>query len=166
MAFAYLLSPSKYSCTIPQRTIAQATKNCGLQSLCQKFVILWRVLTHFGSFEVPKVGMCWDPFHVLRTLSRLYKTRLSLPTMTPDYEALHGDMTSHRERTHRFNDPPDVRKGTHRISGGPLRLLSEVTDDATLANWRRIQFMAKERTSVRMQAQIKVECAPLTGEKS
>src|SRR5207253_11346264 len=35
--------------------------------------------------------------------------------------------------------------------------LSEATNDATLANWRRIQLMAKERTSVRMQAQIKIK---------
>src|SRR5436853_4537629 len=53
-------------------------------------------------------------------------------------------------------DPPDIREGTHPISGGPLRFLSEATNDATLANWRRIQLMAKERTSVRMQAQIKI----------
>src|SRR5437879_13618648 len=53
-------------------------------------------------------------------------------------------------------DPPDIKEGTHPISSGPLRFLSEATNDATLANWRRIQLMAKERTSVRMQAQIKI----------
>src|SRR5215471_10779944 len=49
----------------------------------------------------------------------------------------------------------DFTERTHPISGGPLRFLSEVTNAATLASWRRIQLMAKERTSVRMQAQIK-----------
>ena len=52
--------------------------------------------------------------------------------------------------------PPNFNEGTHPISGGPLGCLSEATNDATLASWRRIQLMAKERTSVRMQAQIKV----------
>jgi DNA-binding NarL/FixJ family response regulator len=49
----------------------------------------------------------------------------------------------------------DFTERTHPISSGPLRFLSETTNDVTLANWRRIQLMAKERTSVRMQAQIK-----------
>src|SRR5438094_5041915 len=54
------------------------------------------------------------------------------------------------------SDPTDIREGTHPISGGPLRFLSEATNYAILANWRRIQLMDKERTSVRMQAQIKI----------
>ncbi len=54
-----------------------------------------------------------------------------------------------------FTDPPNFNEGTHPISGGPLRFLSEATNDGILADWRRIQFMAKERTSVRMQTQIK-----------
>ena len=49
----------------------------------------------------------------------------------------------------------DFTERTHPISGGPHDLLSEAANDATLANWRRIQLLAKDRTSVRMQAQIK-----------
>jgi hypothetical protein len=52
--------------------------------------------------------------------------------------------------------PPDFNEGTHPISGGPVRFLSEAMNAATLAGWRRIQLMAKEWTSVRMQAQIKL----------
>ena len=68
-------------------------------------------------------------------------------------------LTDFTERTH-----PIINEGTHlisvkgptQLSGGPLGFLSEATNDGSLANWRRIQLMAKERTSVRMQTQIKL----------
>jgi hypothetical protein len=43
-------------------------------------------------------------------------------------------MTDFILRTH-----PISTKGPHPFSGGPLRFLSETTNDATLANWRGIQ---------------------------
>src|SRR2546429_4648379 len=69
---------------------------------------------------------------------------------------LEGPISRNGPTQFQRRDPPDIREGTHPISGGPFRFLSEATNDAILANWRRIQLMAKERTSVRMQAQIKI----------
>jgi hypothetical protein len=37
----------------------------------------------------------------------------------------------------------DFTEETHLIAGGPLRCLSETTNDATLANWTRMQETAK-----------------------
>jgi hypothetical protein len=63
---------------------------------------------------------------------------------------LHGYVTDFTERTH-----PISTKGPTPYQVVPLRF-SELSDEGCyLAGWRRIQLMTKERTSVRMQAQIK-----------
>ena len=50
----------------------------------------------------------------------------------------------------------DSTESTQAISRGALRLLSEAMNDVTLTGWRRIQLMAKERTTVSIRGVFKL----------